>query len=363
MTDLRVGAMSGMRWEESIRKTGTLQSKLLWGLVLSSGFELRSKTGCCVRFRVKIQAFIKHNMKKHVFYLHPRKCGGSSVNSTLRRIGIPFVSTSEMIVDESEFNSLFLSNYSRILMHGHISYIGKGNPNKNNELFSKYVKNIFKEFSLIMPTRHPANLVQSWMHYSKTRTNKILSKMHAEEVNMLTLAEEDYPMLRRMAALKQDTISMNDNLEISNFEVILKQEDEEENLHKFIDFLLSKRYEWVTLRSMQIELMAPMTSVLERKVHSGSSYIIDPPRTDENRFVFYYDVENMDDQVLSLLDLVISDKFSKVYRCTRTNQSESPSKIKASNIQSVDDRLRKLIPNEYLIYNLGRLPNFSDVCL
>ena len=332
-------------------------------LALSSGVVTRSKTGFCVRFRVKIQALIKHNMKKHVFYLHPRKCGGSSVDLALRRIGIPFVSTSEMVVDESEFNSLFFSSKSRILMHGHISYIGKVNANKNLELFSRYVKNIFKEFSLIMPTRHPANLIQSWMHYSKTRSNKILSKMHEEGVNTLTLAEEDFPMLRRMAALKQDTISMSNNLEISNFEVILKQKDEEENLHKFIDFLLSKRYEWVTLRSMQIELMAPMTSVIERKVHSGASYAINPPRTDENRFAFYYDVENMDDRVLNLLDSIISDRFSKVYRCTRANQSESPSRIKASNIQSVDDRLRNLIPNEYLIYSLGRLPNSRDVCL
>ena len=161
-------------------------------------------------------------MKKHVFYLHPRKCGGSSVDLTLRSIGVPFVSTSEVVVDESEFKSLFFSNERRLLMHGHLSYMGKGNANKNPELLSKYVQHIFEGFSLIMPTRHPANLVQSWMHYSKTRTNKILSKMHAEGVNTLTLAERDFPMLRRMAALKQDTISMNDTLEISNFEVVLK---------------------------------------------------------------------------------------------------------------------------------------------
>ena len=48
-----------------------------------------------------------------------------------------------------------------------------------------------------------------------------------EEGKYADLAEEDFPMLRRMAALKQDTISMSNNLEISNFGYFEVKDEEE----------------------------------------------------------------------------------------------------------------------------------------
>ena len=47
-------------------------------------------------------------------------------------------------------------------------------------LYQKFLRALYKETPIIFPTRHPADLVQSWMHYSKTRANKFLIDLMTE---------------------------------------------------------------------------------------------------------------------------------------------------------------------------------------
>ena len=64
-----------------------------------------------------------------------------------------------------------LLDSKELIVFGHINYIP--NPVNDNEFAIRklILRSIYNNFNLIMPTRNPANLVQSWMHYDNKRIN------------------------------------------------------------------------------------------------------------------------------------------------------------------------------------------------
>lgn len=60
-----------------------------------------------------------------------------------------------------------------------------------------------------MPTRDPANIVQSWMRYTETRAIKILSGTQQDHDKGRKREKNDLAMLFRLTSLKQVCLSLS----------------------------------------------------------------------------------------------------------------------------------------------------------
>ena len=290
-----------------------------------------------------------------IFYIHTPKCGGTSVGLALDDPRILRVKTSDIIISDEIFDFLFRKRTGKsLIIHGHIHYLGSNQNEVNPSLHQKFIRTLYKEIPLIFPTRHPADLVQSWMHYSKTRANKLISDMVLDGASTIETSGKIAGMFSRIACLKQNDLELNDGkIKINNHKINLALEDEELNMHLFINYLLGNKKNFPLLRSMQMQLMYPIARTIKKKVFEGMPYTIIPPFSDEKRSVFYYDSQNISDGVANRLDHDIFYGFSDKLRAKRANSSINKTPLLASSIKSVDERLRSVIPNEYRIYGMN----------
>ena len=118
---------------------------------------------------IKSDRLLKNSVN-NLFYLHPTKCGGVSVYACLNEMNVQFYFTHEIQLNEKHLE--LLKSDKRIIVTGHIQNLPNPKTDAQKMIMSEILKILYFKSDLIMPTRNPSNLLQSWMHYSKTRSRK-----------------------------------------------------------------------------------------------------------------------------------------------------------------------------------------------
>lgn len=316
-------------------------------------FDLRPVPYDHAKFRLNA-----HNKVNNLFYLHPRKCGGTSVHTCLKEMGVKFCRTQELHLDRETLE--LLNGDDRVIVFGHIDYLPPPKTDDQIKIMSDILKILYYKSDLIMPTRNPSNLLQSWMHYAKTRSNKILQD---RDQNTRKVKGKDGGMLHKMSALKQNCLLFSEDgktvtgkgRDYPHFK--LKEEDEEFNLLALADFL--KANEELTLSqlcSMQVELFRLDWEKLLGAYKSNRTVKIgNLPMKSSDRKILYYDCENIDSSHQYALDQMVRPGFSERLLNTRENVSESKSKKKGSDFDSVNRKLQNMIPAEWQIYAMSKM--------
>ena len=79
------------------------------------------------------------------------------------------------------------------------------------------------------------------------------------------------------------------------------------------------------------------------------------PVSRNERIVFYYDCENISRLHQKTLDQLMGDAFSERLIGTVENKSADKPVVKGSEFQSVNDKLRSMVPGEWQIYMQSKL--------
>ena len=148
-------------------------------------------------------------------------------------------------------NLELLKSEERIIVSGHIDYLPQPKTDDQIKIKSDILKILYLKSDLIMPTRNPSNLLQSWMHYAKTRSNKIFLDNRNKRIKFFE--GKDSGMLYIMSALKQNCLLFSEDGKTitgkgSDYPRIkLKEEDEESNLLALADFLMKGEIHFTTV--------------------------------------------------------------------------------------------------------------------
>ena len=298
----------------------------------------------------------------NLFYLHPTKCGGTSVRQCLEDMDIKYRFISELQLIRSTLE--YLKSDQRVIVFGHIGYLPSAETDEQRSIRSDISKILYFESDLIMPVRNPSNLLQSWMHYAKTRSNQILSRV-AGNCDPSKLMPKDLGMLSKMASLKQDAVDIGFNKrgEINKFKlssytpfVDLAEEDEEHNLLKYIDTMktLMNGSGINELNAMGFQLYAPFWRKIKAAILKGKAVSVAPPSSSITRKIIYYDCEKVELSHQDLLDRAIRPGFGTRLINTRRNVSLNKNKKKGCEFNSVNDTLQNLFPSEWQIYEKSK---------
>ena len=296
----------------------------------------------------------------NLFYLHPAKCGGHSIHSCLKDENTDLYHTNELQINQKTLE--LLKSDQRSIICGHIGYLPRAKNDEQKAIKREILKILFFKSDLIMPVRNPSNLLQSWMHYAKTRSNTILQNL---DKGKHIIAGKDRSMLLKMSPLKQNCIIFSDDRKSvikkgSDFPCFnLKEEDEEWNLHAFIDFLKEGDEIAGTLPqlcSLQYELFRLDWREIKAVMKEGKAVKFNTlPATTRERKVFYYDCEYINSSHRFMLDQAVAPGFSERLLNTKKNASENKCKKKGSDFDSVNKKLQKLVPGEWQIYEMSKV--------
>ena len=159
--------------------------------------------------------------------------------------------------------------------------------------------------------------------------------------------------LLSLSALKQSSISLEgDLIKIAQKEIILHQEDEEENLMRFVSHLKSVGNAGVETKSMELSLFFPHIFKL-RKYYSEGRYVRVVPPTSTKRDIHYFDIENITPRSFRHFEANIGKDFVESFKEIRENTSTPTSAIRAKNMPKFVDLLLKYSPNEFEIFNMA----------
>ena len=53
------------------------------------------------------------------------------------------------------------------MFHGHVTHIPKPRNSEERRIRHEIVKTLYSQYNIIVPTRNPSNILQSWMHAGK----------------------------------------------------------------------------------------------------------------------------------------------------------------------------------------------------
>ncbi|MDO6351432.1 hypothetical protein Q3Y53_02650 [Synechococcus sp. YX-04-1] len=290
-------------------------------------------------------------MRNNIFYLHPAKCGGSSVASCLRELDLPCLFASQISLDDATVEALTSSE--KTIFHGHITDLPTPLTHDERRIYSDILRILYYESDLIVPTRNPSNLLQSWMHYTKTRATRILDSIL--DSRQMILNSKEIVFLYKISQLRQKCAIFNEyGVLISKGEDFpifgLSEKDEEENLNIYIDFLASNKYFLPELCSMQFQAFRLKWRDLSHAILKKHKYLIKPPLSSGSRQILYYDCEKINESHQKAIDNMTCEGFSRRLSCKRENQSFSKPGIKGCEFSSVNKKLKRLVPGEWALY-------------
>ena len=214
----------------------------------------------------------------NIFFLHPTKCGGNAAASALRETKLKILKTN-FIRPNAEFLEI-LQTSCDLVVHGHIEDIQRPCSPEEFRFFRKIILVLYYEYNLIMPTRNPANLIQSWMHYCKTRSNNALNRVAKDSEALVSAKESSF--MKRLSKLKQNSLIYNPSADVFvrgvDFpRISLLEEDEAENLIRFMNDLRESETSLPMLLPMQRQLFFPLWKSLAQKYVSGEPYKLKLP--------------------------------------------------------------------------------------
>ena len=282
------------------------------------------------------------------YYMHPMKCGGSSVRRVLKELQIDYYETEELSPNENTLSLLDNCKSNDILVFGHIQDLPRPSKTDSNSasIRSKIIEILYGKCQIIMPTRHPANLVQSWMHYCKTRAVKVLSNAQQDHGKGTKRKSNDLAMLLRITSLKQDGLLLISGKIISTGkEIRLRDEDEEENIFRFTKHLLLKEKFYPPLLGLQYQLYRPIYRQIKESIYRAEKYILpEYPR------IIYYDSSSPSMLFGERIGQIIHPNFLSNLKATRVNFSQDPPIRLASTMPKILNFLEHIHYGENQIF-------------
>ena len=274
----------------------------------------------------------------------------------LRDLNVNHCCTHELFLNQSTLD--LLKSDQRVVIFGHIGSIPAPKTDEQLLIKSDIAKCLYFRSDLIVPTRNPSNLLQSWMHYAVRRSNEVLmrlkdnldfTKCTGKDISMLG---KIHPLGQNIVRCKYDSKGKIINIKLASVisEVVLNHEDEEYNLMRFARHLMHNLDGIVQLNSMGGQLYAPTWRDIENAIREGKKVFVTPPVSSDDRKIIYYDCEDIDLRSRSLLDKEICPGFSETLLKTRVNSSLKNSKKKGCEFDSVNAILRENFPSEWQIY-------------
>ena len=287
----------------------------------------------------------------NIFFLHPTKCGGTAVSVALEETKLKILRTHLLKPDIQSLR--LLQNSSDLVVHGHVEYIQKPSSGDECKIFKEMLKTLYRDFDLIVPVRNPANLVQSWMHYCKTRSNNALRRI--DEGGKVFVSAKENSFMKRMSCLRQNAIIYDNSsghfLRGKGFPCInLLEEDEAENLMRFMNNLRESEVSLPMLLPMQRQLFFPHWKSLVRKYFRGEPYKLKLPVSSDSRSIYYYSCEGLEEDAKALFNNIFGMQFVQKLESVRVNVSENKPKVQASQIPKVVELSKRIAQSEWLIY-------------
>ena len=287
----------------------------------------------------------------NIFFLHPTKCGGSAVSVALQETKLKILKTHSLKPDIQSLR--LLQNSSDLVVHGHVEYIQQPGSRDEYKIFEEIIRILYQDFDLIVPVRNPANLVQSWMHYCKTRSNDALRRINEGGKTFVSSKESSF--MKRVSCLRQNALIFNNSsgyfLRGKGFPCInLLEEDEAENLMRFMNNLRESEVSLPMLLPMQRQLFFPHWKSLVRKYFRGEPYKLKLPVSSDSRSIYYYSCEGLEEDAKALFNNIFGKQFVQKLESVRVNVSENKPKVQASQIPQVVELSKRIAQSEWMIY-------------
>lgn len=306
-------------------------------------------------------AIMRNNSSRkanNIFFLHPTKCGGSAVSVALQETKLKILKTHSLKPDIQSLR--LLQNSSDLVVHGHVEYIQQPGSRDEYKIFEEIIRILYQDFDLIVPVRNPANLVQSWMHYCKTRSNDALRRIN--EGGKTFVSSKEISFMKRMSCLRQNALIFNNSsgyfLRGKSFPCItLLEEDEAENLFLFMNNLKNSADGLPMLLPMQRQLFFPLWKSLAQKYVIGEPYTLKLPVSSGSRFVHYYSCEGIGEKAKAIFNNIFGMQFVRNLESVRVNVSEKKPKVQASQIPQIVELSKRIAKSEWLIYE--NVPTFE----
>ena len=279
------------------------------------------------------------------------------MHKCLKDLSVHHCATHELSLNQSTLD--LLKSDQRVVIFGHIGSIPA--PKTDEEVLIKkdIAKCLYFRSDLIVPTRNPSNLLQSWMHYAVRRSNEVLLSLK-DCLDFAKCTGKDISMLGKIHPLGQNIVRCKFNskgkvidIKLASVisEVVLNHEDEEYNLMRFVRHLMHNVGGGIAqLNSMGVQLYALTWRDIKKAIREGKKVFVTPPVSSDDRKIIYYDCEDIDLRSRSLLDKEICPGFSEALLKTRVNSSLKNSKKKGCEFDSVNAILRENFPSEWQIY-------------
>ena len=289
------------------------------------------------------------------FYMHPTKCGGTSVAKCLEDLDMLCLFASKISL--SDATEKILRSSEQIIFHGHITHIPKPRNSEERRIRHEIVNILYSQYNIIVPTRNPSNILQSWMHYSKNRATQVLDHCIKSRQNNPKNKERNF--LFKMSKLKQNCLTFSEGgasitARGPDFPVFdLKEQDEEENLNAYADLMMTRTF-INEMCSMQLQLFYPIWKDIKEVILRGQAYKLKLPLTNDNRQILYYNSEKIDASRRATLDTLVCQGFSDRLLRVRENSSIGKPRLSGSEFSSINLKLNRIIPGEWQIYNQSK---------
>ncbi|MDB4650970.1 hypothetical protein OAE26_00110 [Synechococcus sp. AH-551-E05] len=106
------------------------------------------------------------------YLLHANKCGGISLIHCLRQLNVLYTVVDDLLLTQESLTRLKEDPKSFGVITAHIWQLPRPTNKEELRIYLGLLNHLYTGLDLVMPVRHPANIIQSFMHSHKTRFNR-----------------------------------------------------------------------------------------------------------------------------------------------------------------------------------------------
>ncbi len=287
-------------------------------------------------------------MKQNIFYVHTPKCGGTSVSNALQSSKVNFIPTSAININDinnEAYNLVIDPTSKNWIVFGHSFHLITPLTKGALERQKKLLEILFFNTQIILPTRHPVDLLRSWMHYYKTRVNNFISdnctSSNLEAINTLNPTSK----MGRFYSIISQLCPNQDP--IKGF--ILDVKYEQDNLFGFFSLIL-KDENLVPAWNHTLSLLYPYRFQILEELRINKPITVDIDQFIESTKPFIYDSQNISSLTREYLSSTISEQFYADLIKTKQNVSQGKRALKVTDLKSFNQFYNSRFNCEFKIY-------------
>lgn len=282
--------------------------------------------------------------------MHTPKCGGTSISRALKESSIAYIPTSSINVNKnSQACKLILSPDTNWLVFGHSFHIPEPLTQEAKIKYLKIISILYSDTRILMPTRHPVQLMRSWMHYYKTRINQFIQS-ECSDSNYSPL--DRLPKFSKLGRFHHIISQVCNSRYPSSPQIgfVLEAKDEQENLSNFLRAILFEKG-LTPAWSHTLQLFYPHREQILSKLKRNIPFTLDLSSLLSDNRLFLYDSQVYSsiavDQLTSHFGVTFVTRLLKLSE----NKSQLKNPFQTSNLHSFSATYSRLFPCEFQIYN------------